>query len=523
MGHVHRSRREVLESIPVLLSGTALLSCGASTGQTVQPGRSGIIKGTIRDAATGKPTSAKMRVSEVPSGQAYMPAECVKTMPAKNKSGARYFYVRGDYEVAVPAGRYRVEVVRGICHEPEAATIEVDGTVHRHDVSLKYVADLHRTGWYSGNTHTHYNVEIEESVDERMRIVPPAEAVDVSVISYLIRNKLPYSSNRIPVGRLPGFSRDGVIMDMGEECRNNFVSKERPHNLGYGHCLFLNIPRLVEPVSTGQLSPDGKAPDFPTLSMLCAEARRLGGTTVWCHNGHGMEAPVAIALGHVDALNIADGFPVEYDWYYRFLNCGFRLPISTGTDWWEYDHNRVFVRVEGGFRYESWLDGLRAGRTFISNGPLLDLTVNGHGPGGVVKGARRAKVIARAISRVPFERLELVVDGSVVAQKNAVNQREAVIEQDLPADRTSWIAARVAGTTETLTGFRVFAHTNPVYIEAAGPLGRRGESARAVAAEIEDSMRFMRKNYQFASAADQALALGRFEEGRRYYARLAGS
>jgi hypothetical protein len=42
-----------------------------------------------------------------------------------------------------------------------------------------------------------------------------------------------------------------------------------------------------------------------------------------------------------------------------------------------------------------------------------------------------------------------------------------------------------------------------------------------LAAETEASMRFMRQNYPFASDADQALALGRFEEGRRFYAKVA--
>ena len=520
MGQQHYSRREILNSIPILSCGSCLIPYGQETGRISETKGMGVIKGTIRDGATGKPTMAKMRVTEVTSGQMYMPAECVRSMPKRNKTGVRYFYVRGNYEVAVPAGRYEIEVVRGICHQPETAAIETGDGAQVHDFTLHTLRDLHRSGWYSGNTHTHYNVDIEEEVDQRLRIVPPAEAVDVSVISYLIRNQLPYTSNRIPIGRLPNFSRDGTIMDMGEECRNNFISKERPHNLGYGHCLFLNIPRLIEPVSTGQLSFDGKAPDFPTLSMLCAEARRLGGTTVWCHNGHGMEAPVAIALGHVDALNIADGFPVEYDWYYRFLHCGFRLPISSGTDWWEYDHNRVFVQIKGDFGYESWLTGLRAGRTFISNGPLLELTVNGQGPGAVLNHPRRAKVVARAISRVPFDRLELIHDGAVVTQKSAANQGEAILEWELPIECSGWIAVRVGGTTETRTGFPVFAHTNPVYIQAARPLARRQESARTLAAEIEDSMRFIRKNYQFASEADKALALGRFEEGQRFYAKL---
>jgi hypothetical protein len=29
---------------------------------------------------------------------------------------------------------------------------------------------------------------------------------------------------------------------------------------------------------------------------------------------------------------------------------GLRLPASTGTDWWIYGQNRVFVQVDGAFR-----------------------------------------------------------------------------------------------------------------------------------------------------------------------------
>ncbi len=522
MGQGHLSRREILSSIAVLASADSLVPAGIAGGEMLFPASRGVLKGTVTDAATGKLCAAKMRVTRLGSGQEFLPERCIRTMPAQSKGGVRYFYLRGSYELALPAGPYEVEVVRGICHEPQIRRVEVRDGVCRLDFRMKLLTDLHRRGWFSGNTHTHYHVEIEEAVDERLRLVPPAEAVDVSVLSYLIRNRLPYASNRIPIGRLRDFSGDGTILDMGEECRNNFVSKERPHNLGYGHCLFLNIPRLIEPVSTGQLSAEGQAPDFPTLSMLCAEARRLGGTTVWCHNGHGMEAPVAVALGLVDALNIADGFPVEYDGYYRFLNCGFRLPISTGTDWWEYDHNRVFVRVEGSFGYESWLAGLRAGRTCVTNGPLLELKVNGRQPGEALPGGRRLQVVAKAISRVPFERLEIVRNGEVVAQKIADLRQEAALEWECPATRQAgWIAARVGGATMTRLGYPVFAHTNPVYYSGVPPTALRQEAARAWAGEIESSMRFLQKNFRFAYEADRAFALGRFEEGRRFYAGLA--
>jgi hypothetical protein len=163
-----------------------------------------------------------------------------------------YFYVKGAYEIAVPAGRYRIEAVRGICHEPAVEFTEVGaGITHQADLTIPRLRDLRSTGWYSGNTHTHYHLEIDEDPDERLRTVPPAEDLDVSVISYLIRNDSPYITNKYPIGRLPEFSRNGTLVDMGEEARNNRTFGD----FGYGHCLFLNIPRAIEPVSTGLLSP----------------------------------------------------------------------------------------------------------------------------------------------------------------------------------------------------------------------------------------------------------------------------
>jgi hypothetical protein len=327
MGHTpHLSRREILQSIPLLGSGSLLLPVSVLRGQRPDTSAPAIIRGSLVDGATGQPVAAKIRVVNTNTDEVYMPAAAIKTMPKIVKRGARrYFYARGSYEVAVTPGRYSIEVVRGISHEAVTQYTEVgSGITHVHDFRIPVLKDLHSLGWYSGNTHTHYALEIDESPDDRLRMVPPAEALDVSVISYLIRNDSPYITNRYPVGRLPQFSRDGTIMDMGEEARNNRTFGE----FGYGHVLFLNIPRAIEPVSTGLLSKDGKAPDFPTLSMLCAEARRIGGTTVWCHNGSGMEAPVAAALGQMDAYNVADGLEPEYNRYYRLLNCGFRLPAS---------------------------------------------------------------------------------------------------------------------------------------------------------------------------------------------------
>ena len=511
MGHArHLSRREILNAIPVLGAGSRLLPLHGQQPDTQAPA---IIKGALLDGATGRPVAAKLRVFDTGTREAYFPAGAIRTRPQRN----HYFYARGAYEVAVPPGRYRVEAVRGIGHEVGVAETEVgSGITHVHDIRIPVLRDLRAAGWYSGNTHTHYHLDIDEDPDDRLRLVPPAEALDVSVISYLIRSDSPYITNRYPVGRLPQFSRDGTLMDMGEEARNN----RRFVDFGYGHCLFLNIPRLVEPASTGLLSKDGKAPDFPTLSMLCAEARRIGGTTVWCHNGSGMELPVAAALGHVDAYNLGDGLDADYARYYAFLNCGFRMPASSGTDWWIYDHNRVYVQVEGGFSYESWIAGLRAGRTFVTNGPLLELTVNGRGPGAMLEAGAPLQVRARAVSRLPFDRLEIIQEGEVVAEQSAIGGREATLEREIPVERGGWLAARVRSGAKTYAAYTVFAHTSPVYYRVSGTPHRLARAAGAFVDEIEASVRYIRKNYKFASQADQALALGRFEEGRAVYAKL---
>ena len=167
----HLSRREILNSIPVLTSGAVLLPLKGQT--TTAP--KGVIRGALRDAVTGRPIAAKLSVTNAATGEGYMPASCIKTMPKQSKTrSVRYFYARGAYEVAVPPGRYRIEVVRGICHEPAIAEVDAEaGATRVQDFPIRHLWDLHRSGWYSGNTHTHYNVDIEETVgDDRLRMWP---------------------------------------------------------------------------------------------------------------------------------------------------------------------------------------------------------------------------------------------------------------------------------------------------------------------------------------------------------------
>ena len=122
--------------------------------------------------------------------------------------------------------------------------------------------------------------------------------------------------------------------------------------------MLINIRELVEPISRGVLVDDVE----PGLSAAGRRVRRgarpRAASSLWCHNGNGMEAPVAAALGRLDGLNLFDPYWMdpEYDIWYALLNCGIRLPASTGSDWFVCSSNRVYVDVGRDFSYEAWLD-----------------------------------------------------------------------------------------------------------------------------------------------------------------------
>ena len=109
--------------------------------------------------------------------------------------------------------------------------------------------------------------------------------------------------------------------------------------------MFLNIKNLVKPVS---LEPGHHrlGNDDRPLRPGIDDARGQGGTVIWCHNSMGHEDVLNALTGRLHALNVFDGRAAGTgtfeETYYRFLNVGLKMPISTGTDWFIYDF-RVYV------------------------------------------------------------------------------------------------------------------------------------------------------------------------------------
>jgi hypothetical protein len=420
-------------------------------------------------------------------------------------------------EVALPRGRLRLEAVSGL--ETALARQDLDLTAAgpaEVKAPLRFLFRPEKDGLAAGNTHLHLRGLTRDEADEYLRQIPVADRLRVLFISYLERqgDDQQYITNRYPSGDLPAFTAAGVLVSNGEEHRHNFQG----YGQGYGHVMFLDIRQLVRPVSLGPGITGGGDDDRP-LGPGIEDARRQGGTVIWCHNTNGHEGVVEALAGRLDALNVFDGSRTGTfeEAYYRYLNVGLRLPLSTGTDWFLYDFSRVYAKVEGKVTVKSWLGAVKAGRCQATNGPLLTLRVDGKEPGDTVRlereGSVRVEVTARG--RHDFQRLHLVRNGRVVRSVPAAPEGEgyaARLVGEVSVDGPGWFAARIEATTRDEFDRPLYAHTSPVYVEVAGARLFDVEAARALLLRLEEAKADIRGRGRFSSPQARAHLLAMFEE-----------
>jgi hypothetical protein len=550
----------------------------------------GTLRGIIVDAQTGRRLEARVHAL-ASTGQFRAPPDAI----LKAGGGPPFFYADGGFVLDLPVGQAQLVLERGIEYRPLYRHVEIprNGAVEV-EFRLERWIDLPGAGWHAGNTHIHYD-EKETRPDERLRLDPRVEDLSVAVISVLRRRELAYASNRYRVGFASHLSSERLAIDVGEETRHN----SQPWEIGYGHVMLIGLQHLVEPLSRGILVDDFD-PDYPPLIDACDEARRQGGVAIWCHNGRGMEAPVAAALGKLDAFNLFDPYWMDPEWeiWYALLNCGFTLPASTGSDWFICSSNRVYVhtgsateelplthgpieqhagphgglthpldpgairpaphdsgrnatdssdepagghgrhagdhgRVARAFSYGAWLEGLKAGRTFITNGPALWLEVAGRGAGErlEISGPTRLECTVRWQSALPVNRVEVVHNGEVAAREAwGDGRREGKLRVQVaasPADGHGWLAARCFGDARNSYGHFLWAHTSPVYLRAVPASGAPGTGpARRAAAErfvadIDRSLQWIATQGKFHHAGQRDRMLALFRQAREVYAGLA--
>ncbi|MCZ7636301.1 MAG: CehA/McbA family metallohydrolase [Verrucomicrobia bacterium] len=198
----------------------------------------------------------------------------------------------------------------------------------------------------------------------------------------------------------------------------------------------------------------------------------------------------------------------ERDWtlygfqnYYALLNCGFRLRPTAGTASGVHPvplgFSRVYVHLPDGFRYDDWIEGLDAGRSFVTTGPMLFATVNGHPPGYRTEstaGSRAAlRVAGEVLSERPLEAIELVVNGEVVrrlephAVIDAHGAWDSRFEEVWSGEGSAWVAVRCWEPREQ--GRVRFAHTAPWFFDVAGaPVRPRRTEVEFLVQRVRDEI-----------------------------------
>jgi len=394
-----------------------------------------------------------------------------------------HFVCDGRATLRLRPGRYRYEIARGPEHQRQGGTVELEPNRDVGlDVRIRRMVDLQRQGWYSGDLHVHRPLK---DIPLLMR----AEDLHVAPVITWWNQTNPWQAEPPPRDLLRQFDGNRFYHAMAGE-------DER----GGGAVLFFNLDRPLDIA--------GARREYPSAAKYIADARSRN-PDVWVdvEKPFWWDVPLWVASGQVDSIGIAHnhmwrggvlpneawGRPRDkarypdplgngywsQDIYYHLLNCGIRLPPSAGSASGvlpnPVGYNRVYVRVEGGLTYEKWWQGLKSGRCFVTNGPLLLCEAEGKLPGEVFRvepGRRLDLALAvQVFSNDPIRRVEIVkngrVEGEIRLAAGQAGERRGTAEVSFA--ESGWFLVRaVADTPDT---FR-FASTGPSYVEV-GSQARR--------------------------------------------------
>lgn len=398
--------------------------------------------------------------------------------------------------VQVPDGEYVLTVERGKTWLPHSQTVQVADKDLEIVIPLKRWSRPESQGWYSGDTHLHRTIE-------ELKNVLLAEDLNVA---------LPLT-NWVTISGTPPAAGDKNIVDSAQTDlieidpthviwpRSTeyeiFTVGQKRHTLGalfvLGHQQLLQttVPPWNDVVTDVRSSEpqalfDMDKLDWPfamLLPTLVPDAvYELANNHVWrtefAFRDWNSAAPAWMAPpfgaqygGHREWLDYT------HSMYYSLLNCGLRMPPSAGTANGVHPvpagFGRVYVHLPDGFSFRAWMEGLKAGRSFVTTGPMLFATADGQDPGHVFSLQSKAAqplVIRQELESVhPLLYGEILVNGRPEQLLRATNMKtergtyQTQSEFRIRPQRSGWIAVR--WWENSPDGQVRFAHSAPWYME----------------------------------------------------------
>jgi hypothetical protein len=512
--------------------------------QRVRLRPSGTVHLVVRDEH-GLPTPARVTVTDA-AGRFYAPARAWTHRAEFDRNEqpfeARYFHTAGDELIEVPAGAVQIEAMKGLARVPERRSIRVaPGATAEVSVALpaRPWSDAPGRRWVSADVHVHMNYG-GHYLNTPAHLVLQAQAEDLDIVENLIVNK---------EQRIPDIAYSGRGVDPASTATTLVVHGQEFHTSYWGHLGLLG-PKggILLPGYAGYPN-TAAASLFPSNADVADLAHQQGALVGYVHpfeeppqplthpaHTDADELPVDVALGKVDYMEIVSfaDHQATADVWYRLLNLGFKLPAAAGTDAMA-DYailrgpvglNRVYASVpDGALDSAQWLEALRQGRTFATNGPLLSFSLAGEPVGASVQlgQAQEVNFSARLRSIVPLDHAQVVCNGRIVRELALGGHRDALTASGrLPIAASGWCLLRAftaRAEYPVLDNF-VYATTSPVYVSVGGQPARSPEDARYFAAWIEHLLKTTAAYPDWNSAAEKAGVLEKLTKARAVYERL---
>jgi hypothetical protein len=410
-------------------------------------------------------------------------------------------YINGDALVKLPLGKVYIEVSKGFEIRPVRQVFEVTPETEEILIELDRVLPWRERGWVTADTHVHFLSPTTAMLE--------GAAEGVNVVNLLASQWGELMTN---VGDFDGRNTWGSPgTGGGPEGNGEYLvrvgTENRQHVLGHISLLGYR-DGIIAPMTTG--GPDESAIGDPIDALLTEWARQ-------CHKQDGLvvlphfpvpraEAAAAIVSGEIDAVEMPSLFdfyagisPYSLSDWYRYLNCGYLVPVVGGTDKMAASTAvgmvRTYARIPNdvAFNYETWKQAVRRGETFVTFGPLLDFVVDGHPMGSRIAMSAQGGTVdvtwQAASVTIPLSRVELLVNGEI-RESVAVPAHEGSGQWSVKVDKSSWLALLVRGhyadKPEIIT-----AHSSPVMIEVEGSRLLAAADAVTILDQIEGAMAYL--------------------------------
>ena len=308
-------------------------------------------------------------------------------------------YRHNGESLGLAKGNYTVTCTLGPEYLPETKRVEVaEGDRNRVEFQMQRWIDPSKYGWYSGDHHvhaagcSHYQDPTQGVRPEDMARQVQGEKLNVSCV--LTWGPCYYYQKKFFTGKDDPQSKPNELMHYDLEV-SGFPSSHA------GHLVLLGLTEQDYP-GTKRIE-DWPTWDLPILRWGKSQKAVVG----FAHSGFGLEVKTSdlpnyempgfdgiganeyiVDVTYPDTVDFISTMDTPSVWelniWYHTLNVGFRTRVSGETDFpcitdTRVGQGRVYAKVDGELTYAKWLEAVRSGRSYVSDGRshLMDFRVNG--------------------------------------------------------------------------------------------------------------------------------------------------